>query len=192
MPRIGSLNILSEGLSAADLEAKLGVQTQHGLPIGEGPSNPFNWTAPLTNGEILVGKSGADPVLTTIMGAGGIFVTNGPGTITISGAGTGFSWNVVSSSPKQMQSNNGYIATGGGLIVLQLPVSAMIGDALQVVGFGALWRVSIAGGQSIHLLTSLASSSLTSTTQFDTITLVCVSNTNDYVVTATQGNITTL
>lgn len=188
MPRIGSLNILSEGLSPADLEAKLGAQTPHGLPIGEGPSNPFNWTPALTNGQILVGKSGADPVLTTIMGIGGISVINGPGTITISGSSSGFSWNVVS-TPTLMQPNSGYIVVGGGLVVLQLPVLSMIGDAFQVVGFGALWRVSIGAGQNIHLITSLANSSLTSTTQFDTITFVCVSNTNNYVVTSTQGNI---
>ena len=184
MPHIGSLNLLSEGISSADL----GAQTLHGLPIGEGPGNPFDWTAAPTNGEILVGKSGADPVLTTIMGTGGISVINGPGTITISGSSSGFSW-YVTPAPTTMAANSGYIVVGGGLVVLQLPASSMVGDAFQVVGFGALWRISISGGQNIHLITSLASNSLTSTTQFDTITFVCVSNTNNYVVTSTQGNI---
>jgi hypothetical protein len=59
---------------------------------------------------------------------------------------------------------------------------------MQVVGYGALWNIQLVG-QFVNLVTTQATSSLTSTTNFDTITLLCIDPTH-YIITTTQGNIT--
>lgn len=69
-------------LTPSNLTAKLGTQTLHGLPIGEGTTNPLTWTAALTNGQLLIGSTGADPALGTITSTdGSITITTGAGTI---------------------------------------------------------------------------------------------------------------
>jgi hypothetical protein len=69
----------------AGLAAKLGVQTLHALPIGAGSTNAFTWTAAPTNGQILIGSTGNDPVLANITSTdGSITVNNGAGTIDLS------------------------------------------------------------------------------------------------------------
>ena len=67
-----------------DLKAKLGTQTNHGLPIGAGTSSALTWTANPTAGQLLIGvANGSDPVLGTLtQPAAGITITNGAGTIT--------------------------------------------------------------------------------------------------------------
>jgi len=87
MPRIGSLPILSSAVTKADLEAKLGAQTPHAFAIGNGPSNPLNWTVPPNNGQIPIGSTGSDPVINTLTAGVGIAITNGPGNITIEAVG---------------------------------------------------------------------------------------------------------
>ena len=48
----------------------------------------FGAVGPLTNGQIAIGSTGGPPVAATITAGSGISVTNGPGSITISGAAT--------------------------------------------------------------------------------------------------------
>jgi hypothetical protein len=63
----------------------------HGIMVAEG-ALPMT-SIVLTNGEILVGSTGADPVPATITEGTGITVTNGPGSITISATGgAGANW----------------------------------------------------------------------------------------------------
>lgn len=67
----------------AGLSAKLGTQTTSGLPIGAGTASAITWTAAPTNGQVLMGSTGVDPVLNTITAGTGISVTNGAGSITL-------------------------------------------------------------------------------------------------------------
>jgi hypothetical protein len=258
MARIGAFNILSSGITFIEaLLAKLGLQTKNGLPIGRGIDQPLAWTAPLTNGQILIGNSSgtgtptlgtitgsggttvlnsagsidvatpdigaetqfglpigagignpifwtappdagqlligtsltSNPVLNTLTPGTGITITNGPGTIkiTATGATGGFSWSTVSTATPILP-NNGYIVNGvGGVVVLTISGVAVPGDIIEVVGNNRLW--SITGSGTLNIVVSQGTT-LTSTTGYDTITLVCVAGPNNYVATATQGNIT--
>ena len=194
MARIGSIDITSNAISPEDVNAKLGVQTAHGLPIGEGENSPFNWTGPVGDGQILIGSAtvgNGDPVLGNITGIGGISVNSGPGSIVISGSGAGFSWTTVDSvsppNPVLMSPDNGYIAKGGALVTLNMPTTAMLGQVVQIVGNNTPWMVN-ANGNTIHFFSSPITTALKSTSLFDTLMMVCVA-TNVYVVTSTQGNI---
>jgi len=187
MARIGSLHILSSGLNVEDFNAKLGAQTEHGLPIGEGPNNPFNWTAAPTAGQLLIGTgSASDPQLGTLTAGTGISITNGPGTITITATGAtgGFSWNSATGSMPILP-QNGYIVSGGAPVVLTISGAAAQGDIIEVVGNNTFWTIT---GATMNIVTSQGTT-LTSLTGYDAITLVCVAAPNTYVATATQGNI---
>jgi len=190
MARIGSLHILSDGITFLELLlGKLGAQTANAVPFGQGINNPLGWTPPLAAGQFLVGTSTTTPpILKSLVGAGGISIINGPSTITISGSSSGFSWTVVSGGVTPMFPANGYIVTTAPS-TLQLPAagSGTPGDSFQIVGDGQMW-VMQTNGNTVHLCDSTATMTLSSTGNYDTITLVCV-DASTYVVTATQGNI---
>lgn len=62
-----------------------GTLTAHSIPVMQGTSTPSYKT--LTNGQLLIGSTGADPVAASITQGSGITVTNGAGTITIAATG---------------------------------------------------------------------------------------------------------
>ncbi len=75
----GDNNILSP--SAGGLGSS--SHTAHALLVGEG-ANPIASLAAATNGQIPIGKTGADPVISTITAGTGQTITNGAGSIIIS------------------------------------------------------------------------------------------------------------
>ena len=56
--------------------------TDHGILLGSG-TGAITATAAPTNGQLLIGSTGIDPVVANLTGGTGITVTNGAGTITI-------------------------------------------------------------------------------------------------------------
>lgn len=94
-------------------------------------------------------------------------------------SGNVFTWNVVTTSPFQMQSVNGYITNSSGLVSLILPTTANVGEEISVTGQGSGgWRIIQGNLQSINIgilsTTPGSSGSVTSTNQFDSLTLVCI------------------
>lgn len=61
--------------------------TAHTLPVAEG-SSPFNFLGPLTNGQMLIGSTGVDPVPATLSNGNNITWTTGAGTLTGNVTGT--------------------------------------------------------------------------------------------------------
>lgn len=80
--------VTNKAVAPSNLKAKLGTQTLHGLPIGASDSVAIAWTAEPTDGQILIGKTGNQPVLTTISSGNNITATAGAGTISIAVTGT--------------------------------------------------------------------------------------------------------
>ena len=120
----------NNAITSASLSAKLGTQTAHGLPIGEGTSSAFTWTAAPTNGQILIGFSGADPVLNTITAGTGITIVNAPGSITISNTGiVTYAYTAVNTTPYVVLPGDQYISvdTTGGAITIELPNAPVTG-----------------------------------------------------------------
>ena len=170
--------------------------TAHTIPIAEGSSN-FNFIGPLTNGQIAIGSTGADPVPANLIAGTNITITNAAGAVTISASGPGgFSWNNVTGTSQAMVSNNGYVANNAGLVTLTLPATSAFGDEIAVLGQGAGgWKIAQNVLQNIHLGSSVTTTgtggSLASTNAFDSIYLICtVANTTWTVEGGPQGNIT--
>lgn len=154
------------------------------------------WSASMTNGQVMIGSTGATPVLATITGSGGITVTNTAGGIAISGSGSGYGWTEVTGTTQSMAINNGYIANNAGLVTLTLPATAVLGSTVILQGKGAgLYRIAQNAGQVINYGSSAttvgAGGSLTATNQYDSIELLCITaNTTWTVLTGTQGTFT--
>jgi hypothetical protein len=109
-----------------------------------------------------------------------------------------FDWIDVTTSPYQMIGNQGYIANGGSLIELILPVTALEGEVIAVAGKGAGgWSITQGVGQSIKIApvsTTVGTlGSLSSTQPNDSIELICiVDNTTWSTRGGPQGTLTYL
>ena len=155
-----------------------------------------SWTSSMTNGQVLIGSTGATPVPATITGTLGVTVTNGPGAITISGGGGGYTWTEVTGTTQTMAANNGYITNNPALVTLTLPTTAALGTTLSIAGKGAGgWKIAQNAGQEIFFGLSATTIGVTgylqSTQQFDSIELLCITaDTQWTVITGPQGAIT--
>lgn len=170
--------------------------TIHTLPVAQGAAN-FHFLGPLTNGQLLIGSTGLDPVPATLTAGTNVSIVNAAGTITISSTGlAGFSWSVVTGLTQAMLPNNGYIANNAGLITLTLPVTSAVGDEIDIIGKGAGgWMIAQNAAQSIVLgnqtTTVGVPGSLASTNAKDSFYMICtVANTEWTVGSGPQGNIT--
>ena len=66
------------------LKAKLGVQTLRAIPFGQGDASAFGWTAALTDGQVVIGITGASPAAANITQGTGMFIANAANSITLS------------------------------------------------------------------------------------------------------------
>lgn len=154
------------------------------------------WIGPLTNGQLVIGSTGATPVAAVLTGSSGITITNGAGSINISGGGSGYSWTEVTGVTQAMAVDSGYIANNAGLVTLTLPAIAVVGDTVIVQGKGAGgFLIAQNAGQVINYGSSPTTvgvgGSLASTNQWDSVELLCVTaNTTWAVLTGTQGVLT--
>jgi hypothetical protein len=155
-----------------------------------------SWTSSMTNGQVLIGSTGATPVPATITGTAGITVTNAAGSITISGGGGGYTWTEVTGTSQAMAANNGYITNNPALCTLTLPAVAAQGTTISIAGKGAGgWKIAQNAGQEIFFGSSATTIGVTgylqSTQQYDSIELLCISTDTQWtVLTGPQGNIT--
>ena len=109
-----------------------------------------------------------------LTGAGGTTVAGSGNTLTITSSGaTGVTWQTVTGGPVSMASNNGYIVIAG-TPSFTLPSSPNLGDILYVMlGAGPSWTITIAGGQTILLGKTAASSVIGTTGTQNSIYLIC-------------------
>lgn len=183
--RFGSLDLFEN-----TTQGSLGIPTDHGLPIGQGPDVPLIWTNAPTNGQILIGSSGNDPVLANLNAGANITISNGPGSITISAAGsTGFVWQTISSN-MGLTVNQGYICTGGGVLILTLPVGSL-GDLIEITLDGSAGWSLQTGATTIRIGSNVAGpgGALTSSGEGDSVRLLSQGS-NRWNVISSIGNIT--
>ena len=127
----------SDVITPASLTAKLGTQTNHGLPIGAGSSSAITWTAAPTNGQLLIGSTGVDPVLATLTAGSGITITNGAGSISISTAGSdilNYTQVTFAMSPYLVTATDEYLGvnTSAGGVTILLPNAPTTGRVFYV------------------------------------------------------------
>lgn len=192
----GTLNIdIAAPVTVANGGTGLTSITAHGILVGEGTSaiNPIV----LTNGQLLIGSTGADPSAASLTAGSGITITPGAGTITIASsesAGGGYTWVDQTTTSVTIAAGTGYIADNAGLVTFTLPLTATIGDSFAIVGKGAGgWTLVENATQLIHFgtaVTTATTGSLSSSNQWDCIEFVCVTTNTTFVVRTSVGNIT--
>ena len=153
------------------------------------------WTGSMTNGQILIGSTGATPVPATLTAGPGVSISNGASSITISGTGSGIGWTEVTGTSQTMAADNGYVSSNPALVTLTLPTTAAFGTAITVLGKGAGgWKIAQGAGQQIHFgsvsSTAGATGYLSSTNQYDSIQLICITANNEWACIGSQGAIT--
>jgi hypothetical protein len=172
-----------------------GLASANSATLTTNSSGVPSWTASLTNGQILIGSTGDTPTPATLTAGTGISILNAAGAITISSAGGGFTWTEVTGLAQTMVANNGYVASNAGQVVLTLPASSVIGDTVKVQGKGAGgWKVAQNAGQTIYFNSSTTTAGVTgyiaSTQRYNSVELVCITNTSEWVVNSASGNLT--
>lgn len=168
--------------------------TQHALLVGAA-SNNAGTIAALTNGQLAIGSTGADPAPGTLTAGTGVTITNGAGSITVASTGGGVTWNDVTGTSATMAVNNGYLSDNAGLVTLTLPTTVAQFSIINVAGFGAGgWTIAQNSGQLIHIgsstTTTGATGSLSSSNRYDAVSLLCVVANTTFVVLNSVGNIT--
>jgi hypothetical protein len=148
----------------------------------------------MTNGQLIIGSTGATPTAATITAGTGISITNGAGTISIASSGVGsLTWNDVSGTSQAATINNGYIISNAGQTTVTLPATAVVGSVFAVQGKGAAgWILKMNTGQICHFGNAATTSAgtLTSTNQWDSVAIVCVTADTNFAVTTAVGNLT--
>lgn len=135
------------------------------------------WLGPMTNGQIIIGSTGAIPVRTTLTAGSNIIITNGPGSITIASSGN-VTWTEVTGATQAIAVNNGYIANNGGGVAFSLPATSAVGDTFSIVGKAGIWSITQGAGQQLNVgstsTTLGAGGSLTAANATDSVNFVCI------------------
>jgi hypothetical protein len=199
---VNSTSTFADTYSASTLLYSNGANTVTGLATANSAvlvtssSGVPAWSGTMTNGQLIIGSTGATPTTATLTAGSGVTITNGAASITIASAGGGgFTWTDVTGTSASMAVQNGYIADNAGLVTLTLPATAAIGSIVAVQGKGAGgWTIVLNSGQTIHMgsaTTTTTTGSLSSTNQYNSIMLVCITaNTTWAAFVGAQGNIT--
>ena len=128
--------------------------------------------------------------------AGYVLTSNGSSALpTFQVATGGFVWANATTATQAMVVNTGYISTDGAtLITFTLPATAAVGAMVAVLGSGSgLWTVAQNAGQTIHFnavsSTTGTGGNVVSTSQYDSMTLICNIANTDWVVYQATGNL---
>lgn len=102
-------------------------------------------------------------------------------------------WVEVTGTTQTIVANTGYTANNASRVVFSLPLTASVGDKVEIQGFGAGgWRIN-SGNYLIrvgNLVSTTAIGYVESTNQYDSISLVCASANSVWTVSGgMQGNI---
>jgi hypothetical protein len=147
-----------------------------------------------TDGYLLIGSSGTPSIVAGPLSAGaGITVTNGPGTISISSSGGGFTWTKVNSATP-LVTGNGYITNNAAGVTFTLPATAAIGDTFRIVRDTGAWTIAQNALQRIDvgmLTTTIGvTGSLVSLQDGDCVELLCTTDNTRFTVISDRGNYT--
>ena len=194
MPTNNAINLNASGLARYDGAGTFSaVTTTIHCPLVGAASNGITSAGPLTNGQLMIGNTGADPTAATISVGTGLSITNGAGSIKLDTVGGGMTW-TVETGDTNMAVNNGYGSNKAGAIAFTLPVTSAVGAKIAISGMQGSWNVVQAAGQKIFIGSSAstlgATGSIASTNAFDAVTLVCLIANTFWYATSVQGNIT--
>jgi hypothetical protein len=184
----GSANTVT-GLAPALSSVLLSSAASTGVPT---------WSGALTNGQLIIGSTGATPVVAALTPGTGISIANGAGSVTISATGGGFGVATIAGTSQAAAVNTMYIALNAGQTTLTLPAVYSVGDTVILVGSTANtggWVVTASAGDTVIYNGSTTSAGGTITSSAlagQTIEMVCdVANTSWVVVDTVNTLLTT-
>jgi hypothetical protein len=167
----------------------------HSLMLSQGASAQTGLL--LTAGQVAIGTTSGDPSGATLSNGTNISITSASGSITINATGAAsFTWVDQTSGTVTAAVNTGYVTdNGASLVTYTLPTTAALGTIIQIVGFSAGgWTIAQSSGQEIFFgnqhTTIGATGTLSSSNQYDQVTLVCVVANTKWAVSAAVGNLT--
>lgn len=180
-----ALTVANGGTGASTL-------TDNGVLLGSGTS-PVSVTAVGTNGQVLIGSTGADPAFATITSTGStIAFTLGANTLNIE---VNSPITEVTGTSDTLVVGNSYIANNGSLVTLTLPSTGVLGDTIQIMGKGAgLYKIAQNASQQIFNIASATTAgvtgSLTAVEQYASLTLRCTTANTGWTVAHSSGTFT--
>lgn len=170
-----------------------GITVTNHSPLIGAASNGITSLGPLTNGQLVIGSTGNDPVASVLTAGSGIGIVNASGSITISATSGGFIWSTVTGTSQTISAENGYIANNASLITFTLPSTAAVGDTFKIMGLAAGgWTIVENTGQSIifgDVTSTTTSGSISSTDAHDSITVTCTVANTTWSVSQSIGNL---
>lgn len=203
-PSAGNINVIGTANqvqfvgSGSTLTASLigpytpGTYTAHGVLIGEGTSSIVA-TTPGTNGQVLLGSTGADPAFGTLTTSTGLAFTTGAASLALNVKSGGYNVNIASAGVP-LVAQNSYTVTAAGATSFSLPATAAVGDTFLVasaLGNTAGWIITQGAGQEIWSGTSHTTNGATGTLAgaiHTTVTLMCTIANVEYIVVAGSPN----
>ena len=139
-----------------------------------------------------VGSASPAGGILNILGGVGITTSGSGNTITINATGTGFTWNVVTSSdnPVQIVVENCYVCAGSSMVDFVLPLTASVGDTFKIFSYTSKFQIAPNANQILIVgaVTGLTGSTgtVTSTGPGDEITFTYMGG-NIFQSEAPQG-----
>lgn len=156
-----------------------------------------------TNGQIIVGATGAAPLWVTPVSGDGSITFNPPGfaantfDIRVTNP-AGLIWQTITVNPATAV-NHGYNCNGAGPLTIQLPAVSAVGDIIEVTAVNANgWIITQQAGQQIIFTTATTTlgvgGSLASTNIGDCVALECwsASPNSKWIVKSSAGNAITV
>jgi len=153
----GVIDVANGGTGVATL-------TAHGVLIGEGTSDVVA-TAAGTNGQVLLGSTGADPAFGTLTTTTGVAFTTGAGSLAVNVATGGYKINIASTGTTAVI-QNGYTVTQAAQTSFALPTTAAVGDRFFIAsatGNTNGWIITQAANQKIWAGASTTTTGVTGT-----------------------------
>ncbi len=84
----------------------------------------------MTNGQLLIGSTGAAASKASLTAGAGISITPGAGSITIANSGAVFAWTVITAATQTISVSNGYASNRSAGVAFTLPATAAVGASL--------------------------------------------------------------
>lgn len=158
-------------------------------------SAPNVFTASMvSDGQLIIGSTASPQMRIGTLTAGpGVGITNGAGSITITATGGGLGWVATSSTSVTMAVDTGYIALAGSLQTFTIPATTPVGTTFRIAGYGAGgWVLQCNTGQTVRMGNQVTSSAgtIASSSQGDTIEIVCAVADTGFVCMPFGGNLT--
>jgi len=123
--------------------------TANGIVFGNGTS-AVTVSAELSDGQVLVGRTGNTPVPATITAGANVTVTNASGSITIAASDVaGMVFSAITENQGAV-AEEGYITNGGATrLEVLLPAAPSVGDRFRMLYGNGAWRVTQNAGDTV-------------------------------------------